>query len=288
VLYHPDEMVSDPDEMAHLEVELLDSSRNEYSQNGEDGIVEAIFARIGETTRWCCEFGAWDGVHFSNTRHLVNNGWSALLIESDPERYDELRSNNSGNDKVISLNRMVDADQCTLDALLAETEVPQLDLLVVDVDGHDYDIFASLQASPRVICIEVNAGHSPTADRRLPPALAARNIGQPLGLFAELAKSRGYQLVAYSGNAFFVRTDAAEGLPSLSPTEAYDSFLEHLGRAGRQWLYHVNRGDVPPYRRFHNERLTREGLTLSRHYLGLRFRAYRLLRTLRRQDEQST
>lgn len=269
-------------------MELLDSSRNYYSQNGEDGIVEAIFARIGETTRWCCEFGAWDGVHFSNTRHLVNGGWSALLIESDPERYDQLKSNNSGNDRVIALNRMVDTDQDTLDALLAETGVPQLDLLVVDVDGHDYEIFASLQTRPRVICIEVNAGHSPTDDRRIPSTLAARNIGQPLGLFAELAKARAYQLVAYSGNAFFVRTDAAEGLPSLSPTDAYDSFLEHLGRQERRWLYHVNRGDVPPYHRFHNERLTRDGLKLSRRYLGLRFRAYRLLRGLRKQDEQST
>jgi hypothetical protein len=269
-------------------VELLDSSRNYHSQNGEDGIIAKIFATIGETNRWCCEFGAWDGVHFSNTRQLVNSGWSALLIESDPERYQQLKSNNAGNDRVVALNRMVDTSENTLDALLAETGVSRLDLLVVDVDGHDFDIFASLQARPRVICIEVNAGHSPIEDRRLPPAVAARNIGQPLALFAEVAKTRGYQLVAYSGNAFFVHTDAADGLPSLSAAEAYDSFLEHLGPAERRWLYHVNRGDVPPYHRFHNERLTREGLGLGRRYLGLRWRAFRLLRRLRGRDAQSS
>jgi hypothetical protein len=263
-------------------LDLLDSSRNHYSQNGEDGIIEAIFAKIGETTRWCCEFGAWDGVHFSNTRQLVKSGWSAVLIESDPERYEQLKANNAGNDRVIAFNRMVDTEQNTLDALLAEAGASQLDLLVIDIDGHDYEIFASLQARPRVICVEVNAGHSPVDGSRIAATLSARNIGQPLGLFVELANARDYHLVAYSGNAFFVRKDAADGLPSLSTTDAYDSFLEHLDRQERRWLYHVNRGDVPPYRQFHNERLTREGLGLGRRYLGLRFRVYRLLRHLRK------
>jgi hypothetical protein len=259
-------------------MDLLDSSHNHYSQAGEDGIIAAIFATIGAGTRWCCEFGAWDGVHFSNTRQLVHDGWSALLIEADPARYEELESNNAGNDRVLAVNRTVDTGQNSLDALLAEKGVPQLDLLVVDIDGYDYEIFASLEARPRVICIEVNAGHSPGGAQRLPTSLAASNIGQPLALFAELAASHGYQLVAYTGNAFFVRSDSAAGLPSLSTTEAYDSFLAHLGQRERRWLYHVNRGDVPPYHRFHNERLTRDSLKLGRRYLGLRFHAHCLLR----------
>jgi hypothetical protein len=263
-------------------VDLLDSSLNYYSQNGEDGVIAAIFATIGEGTRWCCEFGAWDGVHFSNTRQLVDYGWSALLIEADTERYEELESNNDGNDRVIAVNRTVDTNHNRLDVLLAEKGVSQLDLLVIDIDGYDYEILASLEARPRVICVEVNAGHAPSDDRRLPTTLAASNIGQPLALFVALANSWGYQLVAYTGNAFFVRMDSAEGLPSLSATDAYDAFLAHLGEQERRWLYHVNRGDVPPYHRFHNQRLTRDALKLGRRYLGVRFRAYRLLRRVRR------
>jgi hypothetical protein len=261
--------------------DLLDAADNEFSQNGEDGIIAEIFQRIGTSSRWCCEFGAWDGLHFSNTRRLVDQGWSALLIELDPDRYAELQSNNEGNARVVTMRRLVDTDSNDLDSLLAEAGAPELDLLVIDIDGNDYGILAGLEARPRVICIEVNAGHSPREERPVPAELAAGNIGQPLPVFVRLARERGYQLVAYSGNAFFVRTDVAEGLPSLTPATAYESFLAHLSRRERAWLYHVNRGDVPPFHRFENSWLTRERLWLGRGYIGLRFRAYSLLRSRR-------
>lgn len=52
---------------------LKSFARNEYSQYGEDGIIEEIFRRIGpnELNNFCCEFGAWDGVHLSNTASLL-------------------------------------------------------------------------------------------------------------------------------------------------------------------------------------------------------------------------
>ncbi len=53
-----------------MPADLLATRRNDYSQNGEDGIIDAIFAAIAPTNRWCCEFGAWDGLHFSNSRRL--------------------------------------------------------------------------------------------------------------------------------------------------------------------------------------------------------------------------
>ena len=62
-----------------------DHSRNVTSQSGEDGILEEIFRRIQPTAndtakqRWCVEFGAWDGVHLSNTRQLLKTeGWGGV------------------------------------------------------------------------------------------------------------------------------------------------------------------------------------------------------------------
>ena len=263
-----------------MSVDLLDAARDDFSQNGEDGVIEAIFAQIGESSRWCCEFGAWDGLHFSNTRRLVEQGWSAVLIEFDSERHAELVANNAGNPRVIALQRMVDTAENNLDSLLTEAGAPQLDLLVIDIDGHDYDILASLSARPRVICVEVNAGHSPIAAEEIPAAIAAQNVGQPLALFDRLARERGYQLVAYTGNALFVRVEDAAGLPALTPEAAYGAFIAHLDRDARRWLYHVNRGDVPPYHRYGNDWLTRGRLDLGGRYLGLRHRAYGLFRRL--------
>ena len=134
---------------------LLAHRHNVYSQVGEDGIIETIFRAIGETTRWCCEFGAWDGLHHSNTRRLVDAGWNAVLIEGDPDKFVELRQNNASNPRVIPVRAMVDSERNRLESILADAGAPELDLLVIDIDGPDYEIFESLQIRPRVICVEV-------------------------------------------------------------------------------------------------------------------------------------
>ena len=41
-----------------------------HSENGEDGIVQKIFSDIGLGGKFYVEFGAWDGVHLSNTCNL--------------------------------------------------------------------------------------------------------------------------------------------------------------------------------------------------------------------------
>jgi hypothetical protein len=60
--------------------------RTVHSQSGEDGVISWAFEIIGERSKWCVEFGAWDGVYLSNACNLIRNaGWSALMIEGDPK-----------------------------------------------------------------------------------------------------------------------------------------------------------------------------------------------------------
>ena len=60
--------------------------KNYYSQNGEDGIIKEILKRTrihNKKNKWCCEFGAWDGKHGSNTYNLVlNYGFKAVYSKS--------------------------------------------------------------------------------------------------------------------------------------------------------------------------------------------------------------
>jgi hypothetical protein len=51
---------------------FLQFARNEYSQGGEDGILQEIFRLIDTNDiPFCVDVGAWDGVHLSNTRALL-------------------------------------------------------------------------------------------------------------------------------------------------------------------------------------------------------------------------
>ena len=72
---------------------LLAHSRNDYSQNGEDGILDHVFQALGVSRGTFVEFGAWDGIHFANCRRLWEQGWSGIFIESHEQRYFDLLLN---------------------------------------------------------------------------------------------------------------------------------------------------------------------------------------------------
>jgi len=252
--------------------DILVHKKNVYSQFGEDGIIGFIFETIGSGSKMCCEFGAWDGIHFSNCRNLILNGWRGVMIEGDQARFKELCRNYDGNRSVIPVNRFVDTDKNSLDSILGELHIESLDFLSIDIDGLDYQIMESLRLRPRVICVEVNAGHDPENDTFIPPEIAKENIGEPLRLFCRLADEMGYNLTCYNGNAFFVQKESVRpfSLPCLSAKTAYVNFLSRLSGSEREWLYLANIGIVPPYHKFQNALLDRVALEIDP------VRAYRL------------
>jgi hypothetical protein len=200
---------------------LRTSMMDVYSQFGEDGIVEEIFRRLGVdvTARqplWCVEFGAWDGVHLSNTRKLIEQaGAGAVLIEADPERFRALERNCAGIDGVTTLHRTVGwKGDDRLDAILAETRCPtRYDLLSIDVDGHDYRIWERTEDyRATVVIIEFNPT-MPFDAVLVPPDDPRRRHGCSLGAIAQLAQDKGYRLVAVTEvNAILVTAERVDEL----------------------------------------------------------------------------
>lgn len=180
---------------------------NVHSQAGEDGIIAEIFRRIGTESTWCVEFGAWDGRVASNSAALVDDGWSAVLIEGDPAKFVDLQALHRDRDDVVTLCAMVgwDGADC-LDALLAATPIPvHFDLLSIDIDGNDYHVWSAVEVyRPRVVVVEFNPT-IPNGVVFVQPADPKVNQGCSIDALADLGRRKGYTLVAATEfNAFFV------------------------------------------------------------------------------------
>jgi hypothetical protein len=187
---------------------LLNFRNNVTSQYGEDGIIEKIFEIIKDQNKWCVEFGAWDGIRYSNTFNLLKNkNWSGVLIEGNKNKYKELCNTYKGNQHVSCINKYISFNgQNTLDHALSETSIPiNFDFLSVDIDGNDYHIWDSLKKyKPKVVVIEYN----PTIPNNIEfvqkpdPDLFQ---GTSILSFVTLAKQKGYELICVNHeNAFFV------------------------------------------------------------------------------------
>jgi hypothetical protein len=188
---------------------LLDFQNNVYSQTGEDGIIEKILQVIGDIDKWCVEFGACDGTRFSNTKNLIKNlGYSAVLIEADKVRYEELKRNFAENKDVITVNKIVGfgADD-NLDTILETTPIPrQFDFLSIDIDGNDYHVWNAIMCyEPKVICVEFNPT-IPNEVEFVQKADPRVNQGTSISSFVELGRGKGYELISITlYNAFFVK-----------------------------------------------------------------------------------
>jgi len=138
---------------------LSQYENNVTSQSGEDGIIAHI-AQVLDLPKYCVEFGACDGRHNSNCYNLVANcGWHGILIESDPQKYQELARTYQNNPRATTVNRLVDMEGAnSLDNILEEFSAPrEIGVMSIDIDGNDYYVWESLiRHSPELIVIEFN------------------------------------------------------------------------------------------------------------------------------------
>ncbi len=191
-----------------------------FSQNGEDGVLAEIFARIGTTNRYFVEFGVNDGRE-CNTRFLAEVlGWSGLYIEADTVACAEVQRRYANNDNIRVESAFVTPSNA--DRLFADFGAPdEPDLLSIDIDGQDYYVWRSIsEYRPRVVMIEYNSGipyklqlAEPAAREELGVGFQGHAFfGASLGALRDLAARKGYLFVhaEMAGvNAFFVREDLA-------------------------------------------------------------------------------
>ena len=56
-----------------------------YSQYGIEYLLDALLPSMGIFL----EIGAWDGTHFSHSKHLEEKGWSGLCVDPFPKNFED-------------------------------------------------------------------------------------------------------------------------------------------------------------------------------------------------------
>jgi len=201
-------------------------AKNIYSQNGEDGIIAEILRRLNIQTGWACEFGAWDGMHCSNTFNLVKQGWKAVFIEGDNSRYIDLMKTCSLYPKIRPIHAFVDhvpGSSGSLDSILKTTDIPtDFDILSIDIDTFDYQVWDSLTLyNPKIVIIEINSDINPNVPNHIhTPGVFGGTSFLPM---LQLGKKKGYTFVLHTGNMIFVRNDLYSQL-GLSYSDPLENF----------------------------------------------------------------
>lgn len=214
-----------------------------FSQNGEDGIIEEIFKRIGTTNKYFVEFGAANGL-WNNTTNLLVEGWQGLWIEGDPKCIEEVKTKFSQLVEARKLSIRHDfVSPENIEKIFKAGRVPrEFDLCSIDIDGNDYWVWQALKTfKPRVVVIEYNPVFRPTTRwvMKYNPAHRWNQTcwaGASIKSLELLGSKLGYKLVGcdFLGvNAFFVRKDLLKD-KFLSPYTAenhYEPSRQYLSRS---------------------------------------------------------
>lgn len=191
------------------EVDLGNFETQVYSQQGEDGVIAKIFSLIGTESKYCIEFGGYDGVTCSNTRRLLNyEDWTGLLFDGSHH-----------NPSIGLYKEFITAEN--INDIFQKYNVPHnLDFISIDIDYNDFYVWRAIDVKyrPRLIVIEYNSTFLPNEDRLVPYDPygmwdGSNYFGASILALFKLARTKGYSLVYADKkgvNLFFVRDDLLE------------------------------------------------------------------------------
>jgi hypothetical protein len=136
-------------------------------------IIKECLKRIGLKKGTCCEFGSADGYFCSNTRLLIDNGWKGVMLEA-------------ANGQFVTPDNV-------------NQLVPSVDVLSIDIDGMDYEVWKAYDKKPAIVIIEVNSSFPPDVYHFSPEQ------GCSYALMNKLGEDKGYFLLCHTGNMVFHR-----------------------------------------------------------------------------------
>ena len=187
-----------------------------FSQNGEDGIIAEIFARIGTTNKFFIEIGVGDGLE-NNSAFLLWQKWNGIWIDKTnyPKKVRRNVAEAIDSGQLKFHNEFVTMEN--IENVIGTEGVPnEPDFMSIDIDRNTIWIWRGIKRlRPRVVVVEYNATIPASINwsvdyRPFSAWNGTHYFGASLKAFEKLGEELGYALVGCNLvgiNAFFVRKD---------------------------------------------------------------------------------
>lgn len=166
------------------------SNPNDHSQCGESAW---ILDNLKPDKGFFVEVGSFDGVQFSNTYLFEALGWNGLLIEADPflagqsqlkrkaktlccaagtgriqDFYINLEDRGLSGFAARTSNISIPVVTLTLDFIVTVMHIDEIDLLSIDVEGTELEVWKSLTLlRPKIVILEYQTCDNPSNEAEI-------------------------------------------------------------------------------------------------------------------------
>ncbi|HET9843497.1 MAG TPA: hypothetical protein VFP93_02420 [Gammaproteobacteria bacterium] len=209
-----------------------------FSQNGEDGILEQLIAKLKKPNKFFLEIGASDGLENNTSWLAIAKKYNGLMIE--------------GNTKLSNFcSKLMEKFNLGVECLpqfVHENEVQFIlnklpfldpDIFSLDIDSYDYHVLKSLFSKnfrPKICVVEYNSAFGPNLSITIPkncvPNVNNYYYGVSINAWRHLFNAHGYSFITVESrgiNGIFVDKNCYDAifLNSLNSCAFQENFYQY-------------------------------------------------------------
>ncbi len=191
-----------------------------FSQFGDDGIIQFLInnLKFENDDKNFIEFGVEDYTE-SNTRFLLmNNNWSGVVLDSDPQNIKKMKERDYyWKHKLDAYCEFITKDN--INDIIDKNFDGNIGIISIDIDGNDYWVFKEIKKKPILFIVEYNSLFGLQKKVTIPykenfnrsnEHYSNLYWGCSLNALIDEANKKGYKFIGTNlagNNSYFVRND---------------------------------------------------------------------------------